>query len=97
MAAHSATSRRENLPGRRSTVSAPWASVFVTHAGIEPEFLSRTGDHYRNTAAAARFLTGSGGPDLLTLRAPDNCCNRRLLPPNADAIRREIEARMAAG
>jgi len=50
-----------------------------------------------NTAAAARFLTGSGGPDLLILHAPDDCCKRRLLPPNAEAIRGEIEARMAAG
>jgi hypothetical protein len=33
----------------------------------------------------------------MTLLALHECRNRRLLPPNADAIRREIEARMAAG
>ena len=57
----------------------------------------RVAEELFNTAAAARFLTGSGGPDLLILRAPDDCCKRRLLPPNAEAIRGEIEARMAAG
>jgi AAA+ superfamily predicted ATPase len=35
--------------------------------------------------------------DRMTLLALDECRNKRLLPPNADAIRREIEARMAGG
>src|SRR5205814_3871851 len=35
--------------------------------------------------------------DHMTVLALDECRNRRLLPANADAIRREIEARRAAG
>ena len=32
--------------------------------------------------------------DRMTLIALDECRNKRLLPPNADAIRKEIEGRM---
>jgi len=51
------------------------------------------------TAALDDFIPESrdqAAIDHMTLLALDECRNRRLLPANADAIRREIEARRAA-
>ncbi len=51
------------------------------------------------TAALDDFIPESrdqAAIDHMTLLALDECRNRRLLPGNADAIRREIEARRAA-
>jgi SpoVK/Ycf46/Vps4 family AAA+-type ATPase len=52
------------------------------------------------TAALDDFIPESrdqAAIDHMTLLALDECRNRRLLPGNADAIRREIEARRTAG
>jgi ATPase family associated with various cellular activities (AAA)/AAA+ lid domain len=52
------------------------------------------------TAALDDFIPESrdqAAIDHMTLLALDECRNRRLLPANADSIRREIEARRTAG
>ena len=51
------------------------------------------------TAALDDFIPESrdqASIDHMTVLALDECRNRRLLPGNAEAIRREIEARRAA-